>query len=176
MSDLKQNPTEHGYWYQQREKQAVNIIKRWERKYPTKTVRLFVEDALDATRSPGKRSVYRAWLNEHPKPEALVPRIWADTIMEQLKSSVNNLRAFYKDLPPLEWETEYLSNGSVTEYGGLVGDKMNVPATSLNDSPGQREQLEALGCPVPHPEPYNDEGPWINPETGGLTFWKPEGE
>lgn len=154
MSDQKQNrwepaspsTTPNYSWKGKRRHEAIRTVNRWEKKYPTETVRLFVEDALSVTRSPGKNEVFRAWLNEHPKPPELVPSIWAREIEASLRR-----RSVMQ--PSLEWENEYLSNGSVTEYGGLVGDRMNVPATSLNESPGQREILEALGCPVPHPAP-----------------------
>lgn len=113
-------------------------VNRWEKKYPTKTVRLFVEDALSVTRSPGKKEVYKAWLNEHPKPPELIPSIWANTIMERLKSST----AFHH---------QFTNNPE--QPSGIILIAVDE-AVDMTD----------------------DDGPWIDPETGGVTFYRPEGD
>lgn len=131
------------------------------KKYPTETVRLFVEDALSVTRSPGKQEVYKAWLTEHPKPQELIPSIWAREIEASLRSSVNSMSAMYKDLEQPEWLNEYLSNGSVTEYGGLNGDTIHIPLISWEALDEARERIkladtthpfEDFNIHVPHPE------------------------
>lgn len=50
-----------------------STIARWEKKYSTDIVRILVTEAMNTTRSKLRKRTFQKWLDEHPKPQRLIP-------------------------------------------------------------------------------------------------------